>query len=391
METTLKLYDENAYATEFTATVLACEERGEAVCLYLDRTLFFPEEGGQYPDKGTIDGYEVSDVQIKKDVIRHTLTGNQEEMLKHFRPGITVEGKVDFARRYDYMQQHSGEHVLTGLIYNEYKYANVGFHLSDDIVTMDVEGPLTREQLNGLELKANEIVRSNRRITAEYPDAQTLKDTFYRSKIEIDGPVRLVTIENHDVCACCAPHVAYTGEIGQIHIVKAENYKGGMRLEIKCGGRAMKQAQSYRQLVNELSSLLSANAETMCDAVKRLQQELSAHKEKIARMQEEKLGLLLAEVRPQEDNVFFLEDVDPNAVRNLVNQMMEMTEGVAACFIKVEEGAYRYIIGSKSVDVTTIQAVLKEQGNAKGGGNAKMIQGTVYGEPEKIKGMCVRD
>ena len=169
--------------------------------------------------------------------------------------------------------------------------------------------------------------------------------------------------------------------------MRAENYKGGMRLEIKCGGRALLQAQSYRKLVSDLSSLLSANADTMTDAVKRLQQELVMSKEMVAKLQTEKLNQLLNEVDAQKNNIFFLEDVDPNAVRNLVNQMMEMTDTVSACFIRVEDEAYRYIIGSKSTDVTGIQTVLKEQGNAKGGGNAKMIQGTVYGSKEQIERM----
>lgn len=385
MNTTEKLYDFNAYETCFQGTVLACEEAKKGIYLYLDRTLFFPEEGGQYPDQGTIDGYEVIDVQIKKDIIRHTLEGNISELMAHFVKGVKVEGKINFERRYDFMQQHSGEHVLTGLIYNEYGYANVGFHLSEDIVTMDVDGPLTKEQLNDLEEKANVIVRSNRKIRTEYPDKEQLDKTLYRSKIAIDGPVRLVTIENHDICACCAPHVAYTGEIGQIHIVRAENYKGGMRLEIKCGGRALKQAQDYRKLLGELSVLLSANAESMTDAIVRLQNELTAQKAKVTALETEKLNRLLDEVTEEGNNIFFMEEIDPNGVRNLVNQMMEKNTGVSACFIKVEEGAYRYIIGSKAVDVTGIQAILKEKGNAKGGGNAKMIQGTVYASEEQIR------
>ena len=385
MVETKKLYDENAYATEFSATVIACEEMSKGVYLYLDQTLFFPEEGGQYPDKGVIDGYEVCDVQIKKGVLRHMIEGNVSELMSYFVEGRGVSGKIDFERRYDFMQQHSGEHVLTGLIYNEYGYANVGFHLSEDIVTMDVDGPLTKEQSNELEQKANVIVRSNRVITTGYPDKETLQKTAYRSKIEIDGAVRLVTIEDHDICACCAPHVKTTGEIGQIHIVKAENYKGGMRLEIKCGDRALRQAQDYRKLIGELSVLLSANAEKMTDAVARLQQELAVQKSKVSALEAEKLNQLLDKIDENGDNIFFMEEIDPNAVRNLVNQMMEKSAGISGCFIKVEDEAYRYIIGSKQTDVTAIQAVFKEKGNAKGGGNAKMIQGTVYASQEQIK------
>ncbi len=390
MVETKKLYDENAYATEFSAKVLSCEEMSKGVYLYLDQTLFFPEEGGQYPDKGVIDGYEVHDVQIKKGVIRHTLEGNISELIEHFTAGREIFGKIEFDRRYDFMQQHSGEHVLTGLIFNEYGYANVGFHLSEEIVTMDVDGPLTKEQLNELEQKANVIVRSNRTITTGYPDKETLNATQYRSKIEIDGAVRLVTIEDHDICACCAPHVRTTGEIGQIHIVKAENYKGGMRLEIKCGNRALLQAQDYRKLVGELSVLLSANAEKMTEAVMRLQQELTAWKAKAGALESEKLNRLLEEIHEEGDHLFFMEEVDPNAVRNLVNQMMEKSTGISACFIKVEEGAYRYIVGSKQIDVTGIQAIFKEKGNAKGGGNAKMIQGTVYADEQQIRNFMVR-
>lgn len=385
MEPTIKLYDEDAYNTAFQGKVVDCREEKEGVGLYLDATLFFPEEGGQYPDAGNIDRYPVADVQIQNNVICHTIKGNTEELMNYFTVGKVVAGEIDFARRYDFMQQHSGEHVLTGLIYNTFGYANVGFHLSEEIVTMDVGGPLTREQLEEMELKANEIIVSNRRITAQYPDAETLKNTNYRSKIEIDGAVRLVTIEDHDICACCAPHVRATGEIGQIHIVKAEKYKGGMRLEIKCGKRAIRHAIKSRETISQLSAMLSANAESLVEAVSRLQQELSFQKGRVAKMQEDKLNGLLEEVQEEGNQVLFLEDVDANAVRNLVNQMMEKTAGVAAAFVKIEEDIYRYIIGSRTKDVTTFQAVLKAEGNAKGGGNAKMIQGTVYANEEKIK------
>ena len=220
METTKKLYDLDAYGTEFEAKVLTCEEvkkkdtTGYAVTL--DQTLFFPEEGGQSPDQGTINGISVLDVQIKKDVIIHTLAAPVEV-------GSTVKGKIDWKHRFYNMQQHSGEHIFSGLVHSRFGYENVGFHLSDQTVTMDFNGVLSEADVAEVEYAVNEAIIKNIPIEVTFPTKEELETLDYRSKIEIEGQVRIVKIPGYDVCACCAPHVKRTGEIGMLKVLNVQS------------------------------------------------------------------------------------------------------------------------------------------------------------------------
>ena len=222
---TRKLYDEDARLLEFSGTVLSCEydEKKKGYLVILDQTAFFPEEGGQTPDKGSIDGKEVLDVQIKDDVITHYLAEPMEA-------GSMVKGTIDWQHRFFNMQQHSGEHLFSGLAYRKYGLKNVGFHLSNQIVTMDFDKALSEAQLKEMEWEINEAIVANVEIKTGYPTKEALESMDYRSKIEIDGAVRIVEILGYDVCACCAPHVARTGEIGGFKIQTVQNYKGGVRI-----------------------------------------------------------------------------------------------------------------------------------------------------------------
>ena len=224
---TIKLYDNDAYATQFEANVLysnETEHNGQTCYeIILDKTLFFPEEGGQTPDKGTINGMEVLDVQIKDDIITHYIKA--EQPIDIVKENDAVTGSIDWTHRFSNMQQHSAEHIFSGLVYKEYGYQNFGFHLSDNIVTMDFNGPLTIEQIEELEWKVNQAIVQNVAIDTCYPTTGELAMLTYRSKLELETNVRIVTIEGYDVCACCAPHVKRTGEIGGFKVINAQNYK----------------------------------------------------------------------------------------------------------------------------------------------------------------------
>jgi alanyl-tRNA synthetase len=213
---TIKLFDSDAYATDFSASVLSAEliekKKSSHWEIVLDRTLFFPEEGGQTPDTGTIDGHPVIDVQLDGNVIRHSIKAEKTDGGQPpFAPGQLVRGQIDFGHRFSNMQNHSGEHILSGLVHNRFGYDNVGFHLSDNTVTLDFNGPLTDEDILWLEQTANRVVWDNKEIRGWYPDPEELQSIEYRSKKEIDGPLRLVEIAGVDLCACCAPHVRRTG------------------------------------------------------------------------------------------------------------------------------------------------------------------------------------
>jgi len=225
---TLKLYDTDSYATEFDAVVLSCNECEKGYEIVLDRTVFFPEEGGQCCDRGTLNGYDITDVQIKSNVIYHYSDTK-------FEIGAKVHGIIDFKLRFRNMQNHTGEHIICGIAHKLYGYENVGFHLGEDYVTMDLSGPLSKKQVHELELLANEAIYKNVSVTAYYPGKEKIKNMFYRGKSDIEGDIRIVRIKDYDVCACCAPHVAKTGEIGIIKIIDYTPHRGGMRLTILCG------------------------------------------------------------------------------------------------------------------------------------------------------------
>lgn len=382
MDETIKLYDKNAYEVEFDGTVLACEKaEGKNVVGYqliLDQTLFFPEEGGQSPDQGTIANSKVLDVQIKKGVIYHLVDTPVEV-------GARVHGCVDWTHRFNNMQQHSGEHIFSGLVHKNYGYDNVGFHLSDQIVTMDFNGILTAEQVAEIETKANQVIISNRPIQVTYPTKEELVVLDYRSKIEIEGQVRIVTIPEVDVCACCAPHVRLTGEIGFLKVMSLQNYKGGVRISILCGFRALDEFRTRNAVLSELSSALSANQDSMVEAVSKLKAANQTLKNEVIEANRDYMALRLLEIPKEQMNVtLFEKELDAPLMREVVNQLVTEHEGFCSIFVGNEAQGYRYILGSISKDCKEMAAILRQALDAKGGGSTNMIQGSVVASQDEI-------
>lgn len=382
MESTKKLYDDDAYETEFEATVISCEQTekdGKRVYqVVLDQTLFFPEEGGQSPDQGKINDIEVLDVQTKKDIVTHTLADAVEA-------GSTVKGKIDWKHRFYNMQQHSGEHIFSGLVHTKYGYENVGFHLSNQIVTMDFNGVLSEEQAAEIEYEVNEAIVKNIPIEVTFPTKEALEKLEYRSKIEIDGQVRIVTIPGYDVCACCAPHVKRTGEIGMLKVMNIQSYKGGVRISILCGFRALEAFCQKSAVISELSAQLSANQEGLSEAVERLKNTNQSLKSKLAAASQEQMKTKLAAVEKDAlDVLLFEEGLENNAMRNAVNQLVSEHSGVCGIFSGNDEEGYQFIIGSGSRDCREIATKLREACQARGGGSTAMIQGSVNAKKEEI-------
>lgn len=376
---TIRLYDRDAYQTEFEAEVIECREGKNGYEIILDATCFFPEEGGQSADSGTLNGLEVVDVQIKTGVISHFTKAPIET-------GSRVKGKINWQERYSKMQQHTGEHILSGTIHREYGYDNVGFHLNGQITTMDLSGFLTEEQLEEMERRANQAIYDNVEVLTEYPDREVLKTLDYRSKIELEGAVRIVTIPGYDVCACCAPHVKHTGEIGMIKIIRAEKYKGGIRLTILCGSRAL---ADYNQKVkdnNAMSVLLSVKPELVADAVAKQKEELTSLRFQLAGMKLEQIKTKLESIEPGQKNLFIFEaGLDNNVQREYVNGLVERCSGICGVLTGDDAEGYRYIIASKETDVRGINSVLKEKFQARGGGSAQMVQGSLTGTRESVE------
>ena len=367
---TLKLYDNDSFLFSFSARVLKCESAGERWRAVLDRTAFFPEGGGQPADPGTLGGVPVLDVQEETDGIAHYLPSPIPE-------GETVQGELDRAVRLRRMQNHTGEHILCGLAHRHYGYENVGFHLGEDAVTMDLSGELSPEQIRALEREANEVVWEDVPVTARYPDPAELPHLTYRSKLELTENVRLVTIEGYDVCACCAPHVQHTGQIGAIKIIDAMRHRGGMRLTILCGVDAYENYVNQFDHARAISNLLSTPREEIVSGVEKLLAERDALHRVILERDRKLMALHLASLPETDGNLCVVGAFDDlEALRELVNAGMERAGGVCAAFSGSDAEGYRYIIGSRHVDLRAAAKTINAAIGGKGGGKPTMIQGS---------------
>lgn len=374
---TVKLYDEHPYDTTFHATIQDIQY-DKNTTLILDQTLFFPEEGGQCADSGTIDGYEVIDVQISKGIIKHILKGHVELEI-----GNEIQGEIDWDLRFSNMQNHSGEHIFSGIVHREYGYDNVGFHLGKDVVSVDFNGPIDEVSLRRIEKEVNQVIYENRVIRAYYPSEEELASLNYRSKKEVDAPLRIVEIENCDVCACCALHVRRSGEVGLFKVVHMMNYKGGVRIFILCGQRALDYVLELDDNMNAIYHMLSANNSSVVKYVKQLIDTNNALKQEVFNLNKKEVQRLVEEANDNH-RYFFIEDLDKNLQREMVNSLAQRLEGYVGVFAGSDRMGYRFILASRNNDTTKLFDVLKSHG-AKGGGNALMVQGYMKTSQDTIE------
>lgn len=376
---TKRLFDINAYDTEFEGTVIACEKMDGGFLIELDQTLFFPEEGGQSPDKGELDGYKVLDVQIDKaGRITHFL---EEEL----SVGKRVAGRIDWKHRFNNMQQHSGEHIFSGTVNRLYGFNNVGFHLSDQIVTMDFDGVLSEEDVEKVEHLVNEVIVSNLPIQVIYPTKDELEQLEYRSKIEIEGQVRIVSIEGVDVCACCAPHVKHTGEIGMLKVMSVQSYKGGVRISILCGFRALEAFKEKAKVITDLSGVLTTGQDKLVESVTKLKNQTMTLNNQLMGAKQKLLSISLESIPQDQRDVFLFEgELEDAVIRTGVNTLVEKHEGVCGIFSGNEKDGYKFIVGSKNVDCRQIAGKLREELQARGGGSPAMIQGFAAATKDQI-------
>lgn len=376
---TEKLFYKDSHRTEFTAKVISCEEAKDGYRVVLDQTVFFPEGGGQYADTGMLGDTEVTDVHEKDDVIYHTTKAPLEA-------GSEVNGKINWDERFEKMQQHTGEHIVSGIVHERFGYNNVGFHLGSDYCTMDFDGPISKEQLKEIEAAANEAVYQDLEIKILYPSKDELKDLDYRSKIEIEGQVRIVEIPGYDVCACCAPHVKTTGEIGAIKLVSMVNYKGGERITMLCGRRAMRDYEKKDSMTKEISALLCAKEYEVAEAVVRLKDEQNRMKSQLAEMQQKLLEYRVAEIAVDQKIVtVFDSTLSGNLPREMMNKLLDKGAEICAVFAGTDEEGYRYVIGSRSEDVRPLSKMLNTTFQGRGGGKPEMVQGSVKGTRTEIE------
>ena len=378
---TEKLFYNDVYKSEFNAMVLSCNKNGDRYDVILDKTLFYPEGGGQPSDTGALNGVKVLHVSEKGEEIIHELEAPLEE-------GVLAEGVIDWQKRYDNMQQHTGEHIFSGLVHKHFGYDNVGFHMGTDEVTVDFNGVLTQEQLDELEDEANQLIYDNVPVKVFYPSKEELEELDYRSKKELTGLVRIVEIPGGDICACCGTHVETTGEVGLIKLRTMINYKGGVRISMLCGRRAL---MDYRERLKDeirISNLLSAKLALVPDAVEKMKNESQEKDLALGRLWQQLLEKK-AESYPESTEVLavFEEGLSPVQLRQLATMLYEKGKGkiVGVFSGNEDEQVYQYALGSSQADMRKLSKAMNGALNGRGGGSNLMAQGTFKAAESAIR------
>nr|WP_315104317.1 alanyl-tRNA editing protein [uncultured Catonella sp.] len=389
---TIKLYDNTPYNTEFAAKIISitpCIKGNNLYELILDRTLFFPESGGQSCDKGTIKIAElavtVENVFIdKEDNITHIISSDISLEINSLI-NSDIYGYIDWKHRFSNMQQHSGEHIFSGIVKEKYGFENVGFHLSDNNVTMDYDGYLNPAQVREIEIKVNKYIIQNIDIICSYPNKEELKNIDYRCKTELTGDIRIVEIKGIDICACCCPHVRKTGEIGLLKVISSIRYKGGTRLSILCGFRAFEYFNSLYMQMGELKNLLSSEQSEVVNTVINLKNERDELKFKLREANKNRLITEIDNLAKNSPALIFIDEIDTKSHRESLNYLINKRNGYCGIFVGDEKKGYSYLIGSNNLDSALVQVKLKENLNAKGGGKKEMIQGFVKASRNEIE------
>lgn len=378
---TVKLFYEDAYTRDFTARVLSCEPEGAGFLVVLDRTSFFPEGGGQSSDTGTLGGARVTDVQERGGVIFHRTDAP-------LPVGEAVSGVLDWAERFRRMQDHTGEHIVSGLVHARFGYENVGFHLGTDDCTVDFNGELTRAQLDEIEDAANRIVWENRAVTAYFPEPAALPSLAYRAKLELTENVRLVVIEGVDVCACCAPHVSRTGEVGVIKLLDAMRHRGGARVRLKCGFDALADYRARYTDSARLSALFNVPQDSVVPAAEKLFSQRDELKFRLTALEKKALEARAAALEATEGNILLFAEADDAGLRLLANAGMEKCGGVCAV-LSGSDGEFRFVMASRSVDMRAFVKEHRESLCLRGGGQERMVSGRCTADRARLEAFFI--
>lgn len=371
---TVRLFDQDAYLGEFTAKVTECISEKGVFKVALDQTAFYPEGGGQPADTGLLNDVKVLDVHEKGGEIWHTVEAPIE-------PGTEVKGAIDWEQRYYYMQNHSGEHIVSGIVNRRFGYNNVGFHMNTSLVTLDFDGVLTEEQIKEIEREANRAVAEDAPISASYPSAEELQTIEYRSKKAIEGQVRLVTAEGYDVCACCGSHVKSAGEIRMIKILTVQKYKSGVRLSMLSGEAACRDYIHKHDEILKAARKMSVKPEQVSEAVEKLQEDNAKLRQEIISWKRKVYELQVQQLPENPERICFADDkLAGGDLKELANAALARAKTVL-----VIGGRGVYVLRSDAEDVREYNRELQEKFGGKGGGNAEMVQGTLQGDPAEIK------
>ena len=373
-----KLYEQDPYRTHFSAQVLSCVEGSKGWEIVLNQTAFYPEGGGQPYDQGTLGGVSVQEVHQRDGHVVHTCSAP-------LTVGSSVEGSIDWTRRFDLMQQHSGEHIVSGLAHAMYGCDNVGFHLGADVITIDFNVELTWEQVQALEDAANRYLWEDRPVQITYPSPEELACLEYRSKKALEGAVRIVSFPGADVCACCGTHVSSAGQVGVVKLISCQKFRTGVRLELLCGGRAWTYLSQIWTQNHHISQLLSAKPLKTASAVQRLLDETQALKARVQALEEARFSALAQQYRGAGDVLVWEPGLSPNSLRRLTDSVQAACGGRCACFSGQDEAGYQYAIGLPGGDLRPLVRDLNQALHGRGGGKPDFVQGAVQASKADIE------
>lgn len=374
---TKRLFYENAYQKECEAKVVCSGEDERGIYVVLDQTIFYPEGGGQPSDRGTLGDCQVLDVQYVGEEIRHYLN-------KPLPEGDVVMGKIDWERRFELMQQHSGEHIVSGLIHEKYGYDNVGFHMGEDFITIDLSGMLEKEQIEEIERLANDFIWENHSTEIFYPSEEERKHIPYRSKKELTGEVRLVAFPGADLCACCGMHVKNTGEIGMVKLISSKKFREGVRIEMLSGKKAFEYLNTHFQENSRIAVDLSVKPEETLMAVERLQEEVYQLKGKILTLQNEKYDMWATRCSGRRNVLVFAKNLEAAEIRKCADRILEECSGICVLVSGDDENGYKYAVGEREGDVRSLVKEMNGILSGRGGGKPFFAQGSLSGKRQEI-------
>ncbi len=372
-----KLYYRDNYRKTFHAKVLSCTPVNDRFAVTLEDTAFYPEGGGQACDLGTLDGVAVLDVQEKEGNVVHICAAPLEI-------GKTVTGNIRWERRFDLMQQHTGEHIGSGIVHKLFGHQNSGFHIGADMVTVDFDGPIPAEMLAQIELQANEAVWQNLPVHCYIPTPEELPNVFYRTKRPLPWPVRIVEVPGYDSCACCGIHVANTGEIGLIKLFSCVKFHQGVRIEMACGKRALEYMNKIYEQNKQVSQIFSARPLETGAAAKQFSDTLAAEKYKAVALEKQIFRYIAQGYASHENVLHIASDLTPGNVRELAETIAASCTGIAAVFSPAGENLMNFCLFSKSEEVKPLGTALTGAFSGRGGGKNGCFQGSLQASEAEI-------
>ena len=375
---TRKLYYEDCHLSQFTARVLSCEKTDKGYAVILDATCFYPEGGGQAADTGSLNGVRVLHTCEAEDAVVHLCDGPLEA-------GTEVEGVIDYGARFLRMQQHTGEHIVSGIIHRRYGFHNVGFHMGVTSITIDFDGVVPAGDLPAIEAEANGAIWQNLPVRCWVPSPEELPTVFYRTKKALPWPVRIVQVPGFDSCACCGVHVGFTGDVGLVKLLSAVPFKGGTRIEMACGKQAMDILNTVFDQNRQVSQAFSAKITETGEAARRMNEVLSQQKYRITGLERQIFRSLAQGYAGKGDVLHFGEDLDSTAVRELADAIAESCGGTASVFSGSDESGYAFCLVTRTGDLRILGKEMTKALNGRGGGKPICQQGRVQATRAEIE------